>query len=143
MSCIVLSVKSLYDKLGHCTTLRRQVLAARPRVLSNPPFLPLPYRHAISFHSDFNAQSSARPVHLRERLDAVVPTTEQYLAHHTLPRCLLGTSPYLDIALEVSSQVFCFRRHQLPKVVMRGSLREATLQMNVMPCRSVALCTRT
>lgn len=110
----------------------------RPRVLSNPPFLPLPYRHAISFHSDVNAQSSARPAHLRERLDAVVPTTEQYLVHHTLLRRLLGTAPYLHIALEVVSQVFRFRRHQLLKMatfVMRGSLRKATLQRDAMPCR--------
>lgn len=60
-----------------------------------------------------NAQSSARLVHLRERPDAVVPTTEQYLRHHTLLRRLLGTSLYLHIALEVSSEEFWFRRHSL------------------------------
>lgn len=68
---------------------------------------------AISFHSDLNAQSSARPVHLRERLDAVVPTTEQYLVHHTRLRRLLGTSPYLHTALGVCNEEFRFRRHRL------------------------------
>lgn len=64
-------------------------------------------------------------------------TTEQYLEHHTLLRRLLGTASYLHMALGVVNQVFRFRRYELPRIatfVMRGSLREAMLQMIATPC---------